>query len=96
MSGSFKKSLEKLCELCPIEDMRPLNSEQPNKINDPSDLFEILDVSYRIRSNLDHGSKELEDETKYGNRNRELVKYSLRVTYEILEKVLFTEKIIKI
>lgn len=95
MSDYFKKSLEKLYELCPVEDMRPIDPEPPKELEDKTDLFEILDVNYRIRSNLDHGSKELESETEIGTRNRELVECALRTTYEILEKVLLNEKIIR-
>lgn len=96
MSESFKESLNELCKLCPVKDMRPRKPELPKTINDPSKLFEILEVSYRIRSNLDHGSKELISETKNGIRNRQLVECSLKVTHEILEKVLLYEKIIQV
>ena len=95
VSDSFNKNLERLHHLCPVKDMQPANPGSPKTINDPGNLLEILDVSYRVRSNLDHGGKVLESETENGIRNRELVECSLRITYEILEKTLLIEKIIQ-
>lgn len=94
MSDSFKESLKKLSEHCPIEDMRPINPEDSMTINDLNKLLDILQVCYRVRSNLDHGSKELVSDTPQGIRNRELVEYTLRITFEILEKTLSNEKLI--
>lgn len=95
MSDTFKDSLNRLQKLCPVIDMRPVKPEQPISINNPKNLFEILEVSYRVRSNLDHGGKDLESDTQEATRNRELVEFSLRVTHEILRKVLTREGILK-
>ncbi len=56
-------------------------------------LLEILNFSYTVRSNLNHGAKHLVGDTEIARRNRELVEYSFKITYDILEKVLPEEGI---
>jgi len=94
MSDMFKESLEILSKLVPVKDMSSVNPRPDVELGDKNDLFEILQLSYRIRSNLDHGAKDLESDSDVGIRNRELVEHSFKVTYEILERTLLHESII--
>lgn len=91
-SSTFSNSLEKLIQLSPVENMR---TTKKINLNDGQNLPEILNFSYAVRGNLHHGRKDLEDKTTGSQRNKELVKHSFLVTYEILEKVLQNENIIK-
>ncbi len=95
MSDRFRKSLKILCDLSPVIDTSPKNPRDPIWIENPSNLFEVLELCYRIRSNLFHGGKDLETKEKHGKRNRQLVEHSFKVTFEILEKTLLNEKIIE-
>jgi hypothetical protein len=94
MSDIFNSAILKLKELSPIEDMNPRNPRPPISLTDIKDLNEILEICYRIRSNLNHGSKALELDDERGIRNRALVEHAFRVSYEILEKTLINEKVI--
>ena len=94
MSDEFKSSLQTLTYMCPVKDMRPENPEDDVSIDDQKKLEQILKVCWRVRCNLDHGSKDLVSEDDRGRRNRELVKHSTKVVYAILEKTLLEEKII--
>lgn len=95
MSDDFKKSSTMLNLLCPIPNMSPINPGEDFKIKDINDLFQLLGASYRVRSNLTHGSKDLERQDEKGVRNRALVENSFKLTYAILEKVLIDKKIIE-
>ena len=58
-------------------------------VKNKDDLDNILDVIYRIRSNLLHGGKELSND-----RNFKLIKYSFIALYRILEIILKHEGLI--
>jgi hypothetical protein len=94
-SNIFNFSFKHLCDLCPVEDMKPVKPRPPISINDASNLFDILQVSYRIRSNLEHGGNNLDGSTKVEMRNRELAKHAFHVTFEILDRTLRNEGIIR-
>lgn len=91
----FKESLNRLCELSPVRDENPVRPRADRSINDSNNLFEIIQMSYRVRSNLFHGGKDLESDKQHAVRNRELTEHSSKVTYEILEKVVINEGIVK-
>jgi len=90
MSDQFKESLIKLKSMSPVTNMK---TGKDVVLNDTSNLLEILDLAYAVRSNLDHGAKDLQRDDKIGVRNRELVEHSFKVTYEILEKTSVNEGI---
>ena len=94
MSDRFRDAVTRLRASGELNDMTPGGSKSPIKIKDTTNLLELLNFSYRVRSNLNHGSKDLEDESDKGRRNRALVEFSFKITFEILEKVLMEEKII--
>ncbi len=91
----FKDAIKRLKVLSPIPDMSPRNPKRDVSLADINNLSQILEVSYRIRSNLSHGSKDLERQGGAGDRNRALVKFSFIATYYILEKVLIDKEIIQ-
>jgi len=93
-TSTFTKNLDELRKLGPVKDMDIRHNRPPTVINDPNNLFQILQHSYRIRSNLTHGPKVLGGNSPESIRNRALVEYSFIVTFEILENVLRNEKII--
>lgn len=95
MPDMFKESLKKLCELAPVRDTSPIDPRPDIPLNNLDNLFEILQLCYRVRSNLDHGGKDLENEGELGKRNRALVEHSFKVTFIILEKTLLNEGIIR-
>ena len=93
-SDKYTKSIDQLEKLVPVKDMSPITSRKDATLDDKYDLDEILYLLYRIRSNLDHGAKNLEGDTENAERNRQLVEYGFFVTYEILERTLIEGKII--
>jgi len=96
MSDDFKDAIIRLRILSPIPDMSPRNPRGNKSIKDTNNLSQILEASYRVRSNLTHGSKDLEKQDDAGRRNRALVKFSFITTYYLLEKVLINENIISV
>jgi len=80
----LKKELDRL----PLEDMTPNTKRDPIFIRDINNLCEQIEVIYRIRSNLVHGSKTLTEE-----RNKILIENSFFILYNLLEIVLKQEKI---
>ena len=93
-SDMFMDSVKRLRVFGKLLDMKPVKSKPPIDIADIQNLLEILQFSFRVRSNLNHGSKDLESESEKARTNRSLVEYSFKVTYEILENVLIEEKVI--
>ncbi len=81
----FTESVLILMKHSPVENMD--NGRKYNLTNQ-TELLQILDFSYAIRSNLNHGAKHLIGDTPEAKRNRELVEHSFKVTYDILEKIL--------
>ena len=93
-SDSLKGAIKRLKELSPVEDNSKVNPKSPISLNDENSLTEILEISYRVRSNLDHGSKDLERADSIGSRNRDLVEFAFKATFEILEWALISDRII--
>jgi len=87
-SDDYKVSLRSLITLSPVKDESPIYSSEPYFLNKTSSLCELLNYLYRIRSNLDHGAKNLLDNTSLGQRDRDLVEHGFKVTFNILEKTL--------
>jgi hypothetical protein len=77
LSRDFQNCCAHLKALSPIHDMRP-NPKPSLVIQNSASPSEILDAIYRIRCNLTHGSKIMENA-----RDRELVS----ISFEILSKV---------
>ncbi len=94
MSDTFNDSVKRLKAFGKLYDMSPIRPKPLLEIKDINNLSEILEFSFRIRSNLNHGSKDLESDNEKGRINRDLVEFSFKVTFEILEKTLMEEKII--
>jgi len=93
-SDMFNDVVRRLRASGKLYDMSPIKPKQPIEIKNIQSLLEILEFSYRVRSNLNHGSKDLESEDDRGRRNRALVEFSFKATFEILEKTLTEEKVI--
>jgi|GEM_PF-4892788 len=93
-SDRFTESINGLIKLAPVKDMRPVNPGRDAILVDFADLSKLLFLLYRIRSNLDHGAKNLLGDIENSRRNRALVENALNVTYELLERTLREEKII--
>jgi len=93
-SDKFNNSIKWLMLLSPVKDMTPVRPSRDAVIDDPDNLDQIIYLLYRVRSNLDHGAKDLESSTRHADRNRKLVEHSLMVTYEILSNTLRIDRII--
>ncbi|MEK6852635.1 MAG: hypothetical protein AABX59_02030 [Nanoarchaeota archaeon] len=93
-SDMFIESFDILVKLSPVQDMAPVNPKPDLPLTSASDLIEILNYSYRIRSNLDHGGKDLFGNSASAERNRQLVEHAFKVTYETLEKTLSHNQLI--
>lgn len=91
-STAYTDSLKELIRLSPVKDESPKNPFPPLDLSNSSSFYEIIRYLYRIRSNLDHGAKNLLSDTPEGQRDRELVEHGFKVTFEILEKTLLNEK----
>jgi len=88
MPERLNEALSKLYKN-PIKDMRPNSRKPPIQISDKSNLKQIIDIIYRIRCNLFHGGKEMNNQ-----RDIELVKYSFYLLYGILDRILKQEGIL--
>ena len=82
------KALKEELEDYPLEDMAANTALDPIKINDENNLGEIIEVVYRVRSNLVHGSKSLTTP-----RNRILISNSFHFLYGFMELVFREEEI---
>jgi hypothetical protein len=83
MPDEFKKYMVGLMRYS-VLDMRPLHlDDPPTKIYDGKDLKQVLRIIYKVRNNLFHGGKDMNDE-----KDMNLVLYSSKVLYHILEKFL--------
>lgn len=72
-----------------LVNMTPQSSSPTLPINDAEKLSEIVEVVYRVRSNLVHGSKELEN-----NRNKILIENSFRFLYTLMDMIFKKEGIL--
>jgi len=79
---------EELSE-CPLLSMDTSRSRQPLQIEHTEDLQEVIEVVYRVRSNLVHGSKALSS-----FRNKTLIGNSFRFLCILMEIILQEEHII--
>ena len=68
----------------------PPRKRPPIKINNKDNLSEIIEVIYRVRSNMIHGNKTLNSE-----RNKILIINSFHLIYNILDHILREEEIIR-
>ena len=90
-SDNFKTALKLMKDESNKEQIRDMSGRGESvRIKDVSDLDNILEVIYRVRSNLLHGGKEMSN-----NRNALLMENSFHVLVEIMDKVLRKEGIIK-
>ena len=89
MPNEFKISMVGLIRY-EILDMRPSHlTDSTIKIEDARNLKQVLNVIYRVRNNLFHGGKNMNEE-----RDMNLVLYCSKVLYYILEKILREERLI--
>lgn len=73
-----------------VPDMRPSHLTDPTiRITDEKNLRKVFEVVYRVRNNLFHGGKDMNEE-----KDMNLVRYSSVVLYYILEKFLGKEGLI--
>ena len=70
-------------------DMTPQSTRPHIGINNPDSLSEIIEVVYRVRSNLVHGSKDLTE-----GRSKILIENSFKFLYNLLDIILRKEGII--
>ncbi len=87
----FNAGVQILLSRSPVENM---DNGKKIQLTDARNLLQILDFSYTVRSNLNHGAKHLEGDSPECVRNRELVEHSFKLTYDILEQALEKEGII--
>lgn len=90
----LKKSLDNLKEEIdrnPIEDMTPNSKRRSLDLPDKKDLDRILEIIYRVRSNLLHGGKEVDPTFQ---RNMTLVKSSFIVLFHLMNLILEQEGLI--
>jgi hypothetical protein len=75
----------------PVEDMSPQSSHHgaPKSIANSNELAQIIEVIYRVRCNLVHGSKDLTQ-----RRNKVLIENSFRFLYNLLIIIFRNEGII--
>lgn len=74
-----------------LKDMTPPpKTRSPIKINDKKSLSNIIEVVYRVRSNLVHGNKSLNSQ-----RNEILIINSFHLIYVILDHILREEEILR-
>lgn len=89
MPDEFKKNMIGLMSYS-VSDMRPSHlTDASIKISDGKDLRQVLKVIYRVRNNLFHGGKDMNEE-----KDMDRVLYSSKVLYYILEKFLSKEGLI--
>ncbi len=69
-----------------LKDMAPKSKRAPLNIINPDNLIEIIEVIYRVRCNLVHGSKDLTEK-----RNNLLIENSFKFLYNLLDMI-FREK----
>ena len=67
----------------------PPKTRDPIKINNKNNLLELVEVIYRVRSNMIHGNKTLNSE-----RNKILITNSFHLIYNILDHILREEEIL--
>lgn len=71
-----------------LEDMTPDSDRPAIKIDDEKNLTEIVEVIYRVRSNLVHGSK-----TVSSSRNKVLISNSFAFLFKLLDNIFKDEGI---
>jgi hypothetical protein len=81
---SFRTDCTTMQKLCPVYDMRP-KPASPLLVHNPANPIEILDMIYRVRCNLIHGSKIAENP-----RDLELIELSFRILAKVAIPILTT------
>ena len=90
MPNEFKRNIIGL-KSYNVEDMRPNHrNDPPLTISDVKNLKEVLKIIYRVRNNLFHGGKNMEE-----SNDINLVLASSKTLYYILEKFLGERNFIK-
>lgn len=87
----FKEALDNLKEEINkelLQDMTPNSNRQDLDLPDKKDLDRVLEIIYRVRSNLLHGGKEVDPTFQ---RNMTLIKTSFIVLYHVMNLILEQE-----
>jgi len=82
--AGLKKEIDK----SPLQDMTPNSTRASLELPNKKDLDRVLEIIYRVRSNLLHGGKEL------NQRDIDLIKSSYIILYHIMTRILNIEKLI--
>jgi len=91
----FEEALNNLKEEIdkkPLDDMTPNSNRPPLDLPDKKDMDRILEIIYRIRSNLLHGGKEVNPSIQ---RNMTLIVSSFIVLFHIMNLILKQEGLIQ-
>jgi len=72
----------------PLEDMTPNSNRIPLDLPDKKDLDRVLEIIYRVRSNLLHGGKDVDPTI---NRNMILVRSSFIILYHVMNMIIREE-----
>jgi len=87
----FKESLDNLKEEIdrkPLEDMTPNLNRPPLDLPNKKDLDRVLEIIYRVRSNLLHGGKEVDPAM---GRNMILISSSFIILYHVINMIIRQE-----
>lgn len=87
----FKEAFDNLKEKIdekPLEDMTPNSNRPPLDLPNKKDLDRVLEIIYRVRSNLLHGGKEVDPAME---RNMTLIKSSFIILYHVMNLILEQE-----
>jgi transketolase len=83
---ALKKELE---DNGSLRDMTPNSRRAPLTIDNINSLSQVIEVIYRVRSNLVHGSKDLTEQ-----RNKVLIENSFKFLYNLLDIILKKEALV--
>jgi len=75
-------------ERSPLDDMTPNSNRPPLDLPDKKNLDRILEIVYRVRSNLLHGGKEVDPAFQ---RNMTLIRSSFIILFHIMNLILGQE-----
>ena len=76
----------------PLEDMTPNTSRNPLDLPDRRNLDRILEIIYRVRSNLLHGGKEVDP---INERNMILIRSSFIILFHVMKMIIGEENLIQ-
>lgn len=86
--NNWIKALKEKLDKGSLKDMTPNSRRADLEITNPENLSQIIEIIYRVRSNLVHGSKDLKEE-----RSRVLIENSFRILYNLLDLIFDKEGI---